>query len=114
MDISVEGFYDEKLRARIREIVADIPAGKIATYGDVATVSGAPSAQVVGQILGEVGHDLPWHRVLRADGTPPAHLAEEQLRRLSAEGVPSDGQRINLRFYRWQAEGNSEPEVGLW
>ena len=33
------------------------------------------------------GHDLPWHRVLRADGTCAPHIAAEQRERLRAEGV---------------------------
>ena len=44
-------------------------------------------ARLVGRILAEDGHDLPWHRVLRADGTCAPHIATEQLARLRAEGV---------------------------
>jgi alkylated DNA nucleotide flippase Atl1 len=42
---------------------------------------------MVGRLLSEDGQDLPWHRVLRADGSPAPHLAAEQLARLRAEGV---------------------------
>ena len=45
------------------------------------------SARLVGRILAEDGHDLPWHRVLRADGTCAPHIATEQRARLRAEGV---------------------------
>ncbi|MGH3620325.1 MAG: hypothetical protein ACRDQ5_00845, partial [Sciscionella sp.] len=48
-------------------------------------------------------HDLPWHRVLRTDGTPAAHLAREQLERLRAEGVLADGECVPMRRYRWEA-----------
>ena len=41
----------------------------------------------MGRILAEDGHDLPWHRVLRADGTCAPQIAQEQLARLRAEGV---------------------------
>ena len=41
----------------------------------------------MGKILSEDGHDIPWHRVLRADGTPAPHIAVEQAARLRAEGV---------------------------
>lgn len=93
---------DEQLHERVREVVASIPKGRVATYGDVATIAGAPSPRLVGRVLAEDGQDLPWHRVLRANGTPAPHLAREQLARLRAEGVLADGARINLRACRWQ------------
>ncbi len=56
---------------RVRGIVAAIPAGSVLAYGAVAARAGLPGrARLVGRILAEDGHDLPWHRVLRADGTP--------------------------------------------
>lgn len=92
---------DEQIHERIREVIAAIPAGTVATYGDIASLSGAPSPRLVGRVLAEDGHDLPWQRVLRADGTVAPHLAREQLARLRAEGVLADGERVNLRTYRW-------------
>ena len=93
---------DEELHERMRQAIRDVPAGRVATYGDIAAMVGAPSPRMVGAMLAEDGHDLPWHRILRASGTPAPHLAREQLARLRAEGVLADGQRINLREYRWQ------------
>lgn len=92
---------DEQIHERIREIVASIPAGSVATYGDVAELSGAPSPRLVGRVLSEDGHDLPWQRVLRADGTTAPHLTSEQLALLRTEGVLADGERVDLRRYRW-------------
>lgn len=91
---------DEQLHERVREVVAAIPPGVVATYGDVATVAGAPSPRLVGRILAEDGADLPWHRVLRADGTPAPHLRHHQLMLLDTEGVPADGRRVDLNRYR--------------
>ena len=91
---------DEDLE-RVREIVSAIPAGSVLAYGDVATRAGLPGrARLVGRILAEEGADLPWHRVLRADGTPASHLAAEQLARLRAEGVLAEGGRVPMRRYR--------------
>jgi len=92
---------DEQLHERVREVVASVPPGKVSTYGDIAAIAGAPSPRLVGRILSEDGADLPWHRVLRANGTPAPHLVHRQLELLRAEGVLADGQRINLRTYRW-------------
>lgn len=93
---------DEELHERVRDVIASIPAGRVASYGDVAALAGAPTPRLVGRILGEDGHDLPWHRVLRADGTPAPHLAQRQLELLRAEGVLADGRRVRMGEYRWR------------
>jgi alkylated DNA nucleotide flippase Atl1 len=93
---------DEELHERMREAIRDVPPGHVSTYGDIAAMAGAPSPRMVGAMLAEDGHDLPWHRILRANGTPAPHIAHEQLARLRAEGVLADGQKVNLKKYRWQ------------
>ncbi|GHF23725.1 DNA methyltransferase [Amycolatopsis deserti] len=93
---------DEELHERVREVVATVPPGKVATYGDIAAIAGAPSPRMIGRILSEDGADLPWHRVLRANGTPAPHLVHRQLELLRAEGVLADGQKVNLKTYRWR------------
>jgi hypothetical protein len=71
----------------VRAAVRAIPPGETSTYGEVAAASGIPGrARLVGRILAEDGHDLPWHRVLRADGTCAAHRA-------GAAGPPARGRR---------------------
>jgi methylated-DNA-protein-cysteine methyltransferase related protein len=85
---------------RVRGVVAAISAGSVLAYGEVAARAGLPGrARLVGRILAEDGHDLPWHRVLRADGTPAPHLAAKQLARLRDEGVPAEGGRVSMRRY---------------
>jgi methylated-DNA-protein-cysteine methyltransferase-like protein len=69
--------------AAILEAVRAIPAGSVRTYGDVSP--GAP--RLAGQLLKTVhAPDVPWWRVVRADGTLAA--GAEQERRLRQEGVP--------------------------
>ena len=92
---------EELIHERIREVIATIPPGTVATYGDVADLAGAPSARLVGRVLAEDGHDLPWQRVLRANGTTAPHLTRRQLELLRAEGVLADGERVDLHRYRW-------------
>ena len=61
---------------------------QVLSYGEVASMAGVRSARLVGWILAAShDHDLPWHRVLRADGTPAPHLAARQTALLRAEGV---------------------------
>jgi methylated-DNA-protein-cysteine methyltransferase-like protein len=104
-----EPIVDEAIHELIRKTVLDIPAGSVASYGDVAKLAKAPSARIVGRVLSEDGHDLPWHRVLRSNGTCAPHLVREQLELLRAEGVLADGEKINLRRYRWERAVPDEP-----
>ncbi|MGE2834664.1 MGMT family protein [Mycobacterium sp. SMC-4] len=90
---------DEQVEA-VRALVAAIPSGRVATYGDIAAAASLPSARIVGWIMRTDSSDLPWHRVIRASGEPAPHLRDEQLARLRAEGVLADEGRVPLRQYR--------------
>jgi methylated-DNA-protein-cysteine methyltransferase related protein len=92
---------DEARHERIRAVVASIPPGRVASYGDVAAVAGERSARVVGTVLRTDGADLPWHRVLRADGSSAPQVADEQHARLREEGVEIRDGRVPLAEYRW-------------
>lgn len=79
---------DELTVERVRAVVRAIPAGETSSYGEVARLAGLPGrARLVGRILAGDGHDLPWHRVLRADGSCAPQVASEQSARLRVEGV---------------------------
>ncbi len=83
---------DDATVERVRAIVRAIPPGQVRSYGEVAAEAGLRSARLVGRVLAVDGHDLPWHRVARADGSFAPHLAAEQAARLRVEGVlASDG-----------------------
>jgi alkylated DNA nucleotide flippase Atl1 len=79
---------DEETVERVRAVVLAIPPGETSTYGEVADRAGIPGrSRLVGRILAEDGHDVPWHRVLRANGTCAPHIAAEQSARLRVEGI---------------------------
>ena len=62
----------EQARERILSAVAAIPRGSVLSYGAVAFRAGLPGrARLVARVLSQLpdGHDLPWHRVLRASGS---------------------------------------------
>lgn len=86
---------------RILDCIELIPAGKVMTYGDVAEFAGTRSARMVGRVLALDGGTVPWHRVLRADGSLAEHLYSEQRQRLLAEGVRFHGDRVDLAAFRW-------------
>jgi methylated-DNA-protein-cysteine methyltransferase-like protein len=72
--------------------VRTVPPGRVTTYGDLAP--GAPRR--AGAVLAH-SHDpdVPWHRVVRADGS--LAKGERQRRLLEAEGVPFRGERVDMR-----------------
>jgi len=80
--------------ARILGRVRTIPEGFVRTYGDI--YPNAP--RLVGHVLATAPEDVPWHRVVRADGSPP--MGRPQLERLRSEGVPTRGDRIDMRLAR--------------
>lgn len=86
---------------RVRELLSEVPPGRVTTYGDLAAAAGLSSPRLVGRILAEDSGDLAWHRVVRADGTPPPHKASEQLARLHAEGIPTHDGRVEMQATRW-------------
>jgi methylated-DNA-protein-cysteine methyltransferase related protein len=103
-------------RAAILGVIARIPSGHVASYGQVAWAAGLPGrARLVGRILASnlEAEQTPWHRVINAKGEialpkfSPIH--REQKARLRAEGVVFErGGRISLRRYGWQT-GDSSP-----
>jgi methylated-DNA-protein-cysteine methyltransferase related protein len=84
--------------ADILDRVRAIPKGFVRTYGDLD-----PDApRRVGHVLASAPHDVPWHRVVRSDGS--FAVGATQLARLREEGVPMRGDRVDLRHARWRGE----------
>lgn len=92
---------DEQVWEQVRSVVTSIPSGSVLAYGDVAALAGVRSARIVGRILSEDGADLPWHRVLRSNGTVAEHIRHRQLELLRGEGVLADDGKVNMKRYRW-------------
>jgi methylated-DNA-protein-cysteine methyltransferase-like protein len=92
---------EHTLPERILACVEAIPPGKVMTYGDVAEYAGTRAARMVGRVLSYDGDSVPWHRVLRADGTLAEHLYVEQRQLLLSEGVRFVGDRVDLASHRW-------------
>lgn len=76
----------------VRTAVRAIPRGQVRSYAQVALYAGRPgAARGVGREMATLPHQpelpLPWWRVTRSDGTLAPQVAQEQARRLRAEGV---------------------------
>ena len=86
--------------------VRAIPPGETASYGEIAERVGLRSPRLVGRILAEDGHDLPWHRVLGAGGRLSLALGtpsgDEQRARLRAEGVNVANNRVDMARHGWR------------
>ncbi|HSP57051.1 MAG TPA: MGMT family protein [Halomonas sp.] len=81
------------LREQILTILAEIPAGRVTTYGRIAAMTEGGTPRLVARALRDlpVGHDLPWFRVITASRRLADHGgADEQRQRLVAEGVIFD------------------------
>ena len=95
------------LLRRIARVVAVIPYGRVATYGQVAAQAGNRRAarQVAWALRAYAAGGLPWHRVVGAGGVIrlPGDGLERQRALLLAEGVAVDADgRLDLDRYRWQ------------
>jgi methylated-DNA-protein-cysteine methyltransferase-like protein len=94
---------------RIWQVIAMIPKGRVATYGQVAELAGLPgNARRVGRLLSQLpsGTRIPWHRVINASGAISLPRRSDgyarQKSRLIREGVKvSATGRISLRQFRW-------------
>lgn len=94
-------------RSAILATVALIPIGKVATYGQIAELAGCKGAsRAVGRHMRTLpdNTELPWHRVVNAQGkiSIPHQGAIVQRARLEAEGVVFDGEKISLKTYLWR------------
>jgi alkylated DNA nucleotide flippase Atl1 len=80
------------MRDVVLKRVRSVPSGHVTTYGDLWP--GAPRA--AGAVLASCQEpDLPWQRIVRADGSLPK--GDHQRALLEAEGVPFNGRRVNMK-----------------
>lgn len=102
--------------AGILRVIRSIPRGCVAAYGEIAERAGLRGrARLIGRVLGESpAKDLPWHRVLRADGRiafPPGSRGfREQVRRLAGEGILVVRGRVNIESHGW----DRNLDAALW
>jgi methylated-DNA-protein-cysteine methyltransferase related protein len=94
-------------RARVLALVAQIPIGRVMTYGQLATLAGAPgAARQAGFVMNSLAEtDLPWQRVINAQGmisTDKLGFGDIQRGLLVAEGVAFDASgRCDLKRLQW-------------
>ena len=94
--------------AKIYNWVRRVPAGKVATYGQIARLAGACSARQVGYAMAALrdGDDIPWHRIINSQGRISLRTGSDghELQRilLEAEGIVFSAEdTIDFTKYRW-------------
>jgi len=96
------------MKESIWQIVASIPEGRVATYGQIARLAGYPShARYVGTTLKNLPRDtkLPWFRVVNGRGQlsfpPNSQSWRRQKDLLEAEGVVFIREKFSLKTFQW-------------
>lgn len=107
--MSIQPNADGSFFERVWAVVAQIPPGRVTTYGDIAEHLGRRgAARTVGWALNEAaGSDLPCHRVVNRNGvlTGKRHFETPRVmeERLRSEGVTFVGEnRVDLDTHRWR------------
>lgn len=94
-------------RRDVEALMAQVPAGKVTTYGDLAALAGHPfAARIVGGMAHHGDENLPWHRLVnRFGGLASGYHGgrEAQAEHLAAEGVNCTNYIVNdFNERRWQ------------
>jgi methylated-DNA-protein-cysteine methyltransferase-like protein len=80
--------------ADVLAVLRSLEPGQVVTYGEVAAEAGRPgAARAVGNLLRDMP-DVPWWRVVAANGRVCPHAVGEATRRLAAEGVEVRDARV--------------------
>ncbi len=100
----------------IYKVVARVPRGRVASYGQVARMAGLQGgARTAGWALAALADDclidgrpVPWHRIVNAAGRisprgdgPGGPAARRQAARLRREGIAVHGDRVDIDLHRW-------------
>jgi methylated-DNA-protein-cysteine methyltransferase related protein len=99
----------DEMAQMILETVARIPYGKVASYGQIAAMTGLPRhARMVGRVLNQldVESDIPWHRVINSQGRISHQRLDDhgfncQQARLLEEGILIHNGKINFKIFGW-------------
>ncbi len=96
---------DSNFKDRVVAVVAQIPKGRVMTYGQIAAICGSPrAARIVGGIAHWGDPKLPWQRVVNKDGSLaegfPGGVAGHQSE-LEAEGIVLINGKVPMEKYQW-------------
>lgn len=91
----MQGFFET-----VYAVVRTIPAGRVMSYGQIAALAGnRRMARQVGWAMRACPPDVPWHRVVRKDGSIATGDGKWQRALLEDEGVELDGNNRVQKAY---------------
>lgn len=95
-------------RERVEALVADIPEGRVMTYGQIAAMCGSPrAARIVGGIAHFGDPNLPWQRVVKVDGSLaegyPGGVTGHRAA-LEPEGIEFVDSKVRMAKHLWRPE----------
>ena len=98
---------NSQFKADVEKFIAQVPAGKVTTYGDLAALAGHPyAARIVGGMAHYGNTELPWHRLVNRFGGLAAGYhggRRTQKEHLEAEGITCTNDRVdNFEEMRWR------------
>jgi alkylated DNA nucleotide flippase Atl1 len=84
----------------VAAVVRLVPSGCVVSYGDVAELLGT-GPRVVGRVMGTHDEpDLPWWRIVRADGGMDEHIIDRAIPHWREEGISFSGTKARIRRHR--------------
>lgn len=105
---------------QVWQLVCQVPYGKVVTYGQIAQLIAPPievdpqeykafSPRWVGDAMAACPDDMPWQRVINAQGKISQRPGSERQRRLlEQEGVVFVNDKVDLKRYQWQGPGHAD------
>lgn len=99
----------KELAPMIFQVIAQIPYGRVASYGQIARLAGIPKhSRLVGYVLKHMDADssLPWYRVINSQGKISLSKLNDQgqniqAQLLLAEGILVIGDKVKMKAFQW-------------
>lgn len=91
----------------VLDAVDRIPPGCVMSYSDVAEYVGAGSGRAVGTVMAHHGDEVPWHRVVRSDGSCAPGVRDRQVALLREDSTPMNGLRVDMHQARWDGRSTT-------
>lgn len=99
----------KELAPMIFQVIAQIPYGRVASYGQIARLAGIPKhSRLVGYVLKHMDADssLPWYRVINSQGKISLSKLNDQGQNIQAqllmsEGILVIGRKVKMKEFQW-------------
>ena len=105
------GEAQEEFAALVLDVVGRIPPGRVMTYGDIAEYLQRGGPRGVGGVMAREGAAVTWWRVVRANGTLPAHLVVDAQEHWHIEGTPLRRGIVDVAHARWWPDADVQDQA---